>query len=1529
MASKDDLYVVLMCDRTTKPAKLKRAYFTLAMECHPDKCPGDPTATARFQEISRAYQVLSDPEKRAAYDETGIVDVKPEAPDEDGDGAVPNGEKFFEEVFPEAAWWWRELRNSLNSDGNKEGHRDSADSTALALATSADSLPFSRSATPRSGRPGGPAATPKAASGTGPMMRRQVTPGSSRPSSRPVSAAPSRPVSAARDKRDASASRGRSTSASRPTSAARDASASRGRSASATGKRPSKGPEARPSSAARGRPQATSGPELFEEASGELSLAALDRNGPKPTPSRKKEGGRGKPPMSKQLEEAATLMFLLVECVSMSQPDEKSVLDEAIGLLVAVERFAEVQLGAAVGEAAGTVRAAAGAAKKTAASSAAGRAEAASVAGHEMQHVLTSASKHLATLDKYTELDPQTAAISSQLKIILAQLASGTKKINAETKAKLTETAAAKEVKKEKDGIKGRAKKLKAVPKAEAKKVAAAVAMTEDDKYSVLKAKNVLATKGDELLRALSEKVSKRLSDVGDGTEIDTDITAGRRLDEEGIPDFRLEPGAEVLAVDASPAIVGILHEIIQTGSVFERVDRARSLQKKDGKGVAESMKFRRAYARAFWVEGIECDETVAEACTRALENIPPCPQREKLEHSLKKLGKYGGIPLSALDHEWKLVMVEVDSFASAVSKARAAVKRLQTDSSVRYDLDGLWHKTVNGGGTIEDFISDALDVVAPEESERAQLEATFKKFMNGKTLGAMKGLDKVRHSLLVANLVRKVATDPQIRLSLASEIPLRWQEAIDQGHSLDYFWGTNILPIIVPNGMERPFYEEAVFYILGVDGINGMYFSLEVKDVDSSPGFQAFVNGGGKDVLLLLLKEPMIIPFLWLCASPALAVLLLFAAPIFFPMLLLSSLKMLTYTTSAVWKEGLERDDTLEQMIKNMASLYPDKKVVAHIEPLLLNALGPTASKITLRDWEKIQVLAMRSWAAVFDPMNKSLRGELSQAYAEGVMRGESVAGFGMRALALIIPEESDRKVFDDQLRMHLMAQMVPLMMIEMERQMFLARVKANIDALFPGGSPEMAVNHLMRLAATAVVFSEVGAKLPPGLRNMLMALAADEKVVDPATGAVKTVVPSIEEQTSFAAAVLNSDDTVAQLRKISAELGGVMSLVEAPLEALQTATRVALGALTVSKEMGGAMLAGIGSIKVQQLVDDAEVAMSDEAARHRLMAAAKDAVLAFLLEYLPTYPIPPIEGNQDGLVYSLSDMSFSGLQISTEDVQVTSDITSDPPRMTVVAQNMRSDFKGMKWAYRQTYFPYIDAGGLCDAAVTGCSVILTVQYHPAMGPVAPHVTLDPTMPPIAKIDDMSVTMHDSTLGTGWFYNEMAALSKDSIKDGVVSALVETVRKNMDGWLLKHLNSLLAGLWAARDGVKQATATVARMRPKPSRKKTGGKQLRMLMVGLDGPSKAAVLKKVGLGKKTLFVPTPGFQEQLVEAVSSLEKGHVVQGVEAFASAWELSGCARRLSLLLCTRYFQFLRLFSLFPSCSRLFACPPPPHHP
>jgi molecular chaperone DnaJ len=69
--AKQDYYELLGVSRSASADELKKAYRKLARKCHPDANPDDPNAEARFKEISEAYVVLSDPEKRANYDHFG------------------------------------------------------------------------------------------------------------------------------------------------------------------------------------------------------------------------------------------------------------------------------------------------------------------------------------------------------------------------------------------------------------------------------------------------------------------------------------------------------------------------------------------------------------------------------------------------------------------------------------------------------------------------------------------------------------------------------------------------------------------------------------------------------------------------------------------------------------------------------------------------------------------------------------------------------------------------------------------------------------------------------------------------------------------------------------------------------------------------------------------------------------------------------------------------------------------------------------------------------------------------------------------------------------------------------------------------------------------------------------------------------------------------------------------------------------------------------------------------------------------
>src|ERR1700723_4743869 len=73
--SKADYYEVLGVSRDCSEQELKSAYRKQALKYHPDRNPGDQASEEKFKEASEAYQVLSDADKRAAYDRYGHAGV--------------------------------------------------------------------------------------------------------------------------------------------------------------------------------------------------------------------------------------------------------------------------------------------------------------------------------------------------------------------------------------------------------------------------------------------------------------------------------------------------------------------------------------------------------------------------------------------------------------------------------------------------------------------------------------------------------------------------------------------------------------------------------------------------------------------------------------------------------------------------------------------------------------------------------------------------------------------------------------------------------------------------------------------------------------------------------------------------------------------------------------------------------------------------------------------------------------------------------------------------------------------------------------------------------------------------------------------------------------------------------------------------------------------------------------------------------------------------------------------------------------
>lgn len=99
MPAKRDYYEVLGVSKNASADELKKAYRKLAVQYHPDKNPGDKEAEEKFKEVSEAYDVLNDADKRAAYDRYGHAAFAGGMPGAGGGGGFHDPFDIFREVF--------------------------------------------------------------------------------------------------------------------------------------------------------------------------------------------------------------------------------------------------------------------------------------------------------------------------------------------------------------------------------------------------------------------------------------------------------------------------------------------------------------------------------------------------------------------------------------------------------------------------------------------------------------------------------------------------------------------------------------------------------------------------------------------------------------------------------------------------------------------------------------------------------------------------------------------------------------------------------------------------------------------------------------------------------------------------------------------------------------------------------------------------------------------------------------------------------------------------------------------------------------------------------------------------------------------------------------------------------------------------------------------------------------------------------------------------------------------------------------
>ncbi len=222
----------------------------------------------------------------------------------------------------------------------------------------------------------------------------------------------------------------------------------------------------------------------------------------------------------------------------------------------------------------------------------------------------------------------------------------------------------------------------------------------------------------------------------------------------------------------------------------------------------------------------------------------------------------------------------------------------------------------------------------------------------------------------------------------------------------------------------------------------------------------------------------------------------------------------------------------------------------------------------------------------------------------------------------------------------------------------------------------------------------------------------------------------------------------------------------------------------------------------------------MTDEKKRIELIGAATDSALDFLLRILPSMPVPPFDGVKEGVIYSIKNLSMHGFKLRKEDIfveiagiaasQQSGSSADKIVQRTVKAadilivdvRNVSAVFENAKWAFEQTYMPYLKGNGDANVQLSGGRIRLEFELKKRK-----RGSDDQEWEPVLCLKERTCSigsMHLSFVGKNrlnWVANMLANILKGPLRDYVVRVILN-IMGTKSGWLLENLNGILSTYW-------------------------------------------------------------------------------------------------------------------------------------